>query len=70
MQPEANSTPRSGKDTVPSVPVMASGGRRAELQYLQVSRKLYEKNGYAYAALEPHTQDAESSGPMFVKERV
>ena len=47
VQPEANSTPRSGKDTVPSVPVMASEGRRAELQYLQISRKLYEKNGYA-----------------------
>ena len=58
--------PRSGKDTVPSVPVMASGGRRrrAELQYWQVSRKLYEEKGHAEAAFEPHAQDAESSEPM------
>ena len=43
--------------------------RRAELQYWQVSRKLYEEKGHAEAAFEPHAQDAESSGPMFVKER-
>ena len=46
------------------------GGGGRSYSTCRFLEKLYEKNGYAYAALEPHTQDAESSGPMFVKERV